>query len=84
MKRKIKILNIIASVFLVFQILAYLGNINKKTEEIPDLAGKLAYYFGFNLPLIISVILYWRAYYLKKKLKQKNEIEQIESIGKSQ
>lgn len=80
--KKIKILNVVAIILLVFQILSYLGNLNTPKNNSTEMADLIAYYIGYNLPLIISVILFIIASSLKKKMKQNRTNDMIDSIGK--
>lgn len=73
-------LNVIAILLLVYQILGYIGNRNKKFDLNGDI-GDVAFYVGFNLPLIIAFILFLIARYLKKKMRKKEESEILDSLG---
>jgi hypothetical protein len=82
MKKKIKILNIVAIILFVFQILSYLGNLNTPKNTIVEKSELIGYYFGFNLAIVISVVLFIIAYSLKRKLKQNTTNDMIDLIGK--
>ncbi len=80
--RKVKILNTIAVILLVFQLLSYLGNSSAENEVLRDPYERLGYYFGFNIALLIAIILFVKASSIKKKLKKKEMEDTIDSIGK--
>ena len=82
--KKIKTLNIIAIVLVVYQILSYLGSLDNEKRIFKSNAEFYGYYLGVNLPIIISVVLFIIAASLKKKLRQKRENDIIDSIGKSE
>jgi hypothetical protein len=82
MKKKIKILNIVAIILFVFQILSYLGNLNTPKNTIVEKSELIGYYFGFNLAIVISVVLFIIAYSQKRKLKQNTTNDMIDLIGK--
>ena len=82
--KKIKTLNIIAIGLLVFKVLSYLGSSTNEKNIILSRTELLGNYFGFNLPLIISVVLFIIASTLNKRMKQKRADDMIDSIGKQQ
>jgi membrane protein insertase Oxa1/YidC/SpoIIIJ len=82
MKRKIKILTIIAVILLVFQALAYMGAVKKNNSVIYDQFERAGFYIGFNLPLIVALILLFNVYLLKKKQKKLQDDDAVDSIGK--
>lgn len=83
MRRTIRIINIIAIALVVFEILAYIGSIGD-----PPIEGKginaIAFYIGFNIFLIIALLLFGIAYHLKNKSKRNNQNDLIDSIGKKE
>ncbi len=80
--RNVKILKTIAFILLLFQLFSYLGSSSTGNPPPTDPAGRVGYYFGFNLAIIIAVILFISAASLKKKLKRKEIEDTIDSIGK--
>ncbi len=80
--RKVKILNTVAIILLLFQLFSYLGNSSTGNKIPSDPAERIGYYFGFNLAIFIAVILFIIAASLKKKLKKKEIEDTIDSIGK--
>ena len=83
MRRRIKTLNIIAGILLIFQFFAYLGSISSKPEDESGI-GLVAYYFGFNMMLIIAFILLIISHSLKRKLQKEEQADEIDSIGKTE
>ena len=83
MKKTRLVLNGIAIFLLVFQLLGYLGTLSKDKDTTPaEGVGLVAYYIGFNLPVIIAAILFVIAQFQKKKMSKKDEANIIDSIGK--
>ena len=80
--RKVKILNTVAVILLLFQLFSYLGSSSTGNHPPTDPAGQIGYYFGFNLAIFIAVILFIIGASLKKKLKKKEIEDTIDSIGK--
>ena len=78
----IKILRIIATIFLVVQIFSYIGVLTAHSEPLTEPAEIAGYYFGLNTFLLISLILFVIAYRLQKKLKKSTQVDLIDSIGK--
>lgn len=81
MQRKIKTLKVIGTVLLALQIIVYLSSFGKQSEKPTDTAELFGYYTGFNLLLIIAVILLINAYSLKKRLKKQEQQDLVDSIG---
>jgi hypothetical protein len=65
-QRKIKVFNIIAISLLVLQILSYLGQMGKSPEPVAEQSELIGYYLGYNILIIISIILFIRVSKLKK------------------
>ena len=82
MHRRIKRLNAVAIILLVLQIFSYLGRITSASETFTDKGELIGYYIGFNLPIIISVIIFIITFTQKRKLKQGTESDTIDSIGR--
>lgn len=72
-KSKIKTLNIIAIVLLVIQLLGYITSMKGNDVDSPN--KSIGYYVGFNLWIIISIILFIKASTLQSKIDEikKNE-----------
>jgi FtsH-binding integral membrane protein len=81
MKKKIKILNIMAICLIVAQVIGYLGNAKEQPIEAIGIDA-IAYYIGFNLFGIIAIILFIICFFLRQKLKQNEKKDIIDSIGK--
>ncbi|OSZ77587.1 hypothetical protein CAP36_14530 [Chitinophagaceae bacterium IBVUCB2] len=80
MKRARLILNIITILLVLFQILGYIGrNITHRHTTGTNL---VAYYIGFNMPVILAAILFTMSWYLKRKIQKKESQTLIDSIGK--
>lgn len=82
MKRRMVIYNVLGVIFLVFQLLGYLSNILHPEPGDVDFAERLGGYVGFNFMLILSVMFFISARQLKKRLKQKQIDQDINSIGR--
>ena len=81
MKRARLILNIIALLLIVFQLLGYIGTADKEPIKAQG-TDFAAFYIGFNLPAIIAIILFIIAQYLKRKINKKEASNIIDSIGR--
>lgn len=79
LKKRINLLNGIGYGLIALQVLGFIGNLGKKDEPILDQAERIGYYIGSNLFFAIAIILFLRARFLRKKLKQS---DLINSIGK--
>lgn len=78
---KVTVLNILASVFLTFQLIAYL-NLQAVLPAIgKTLAEKIGFFIGYNLYLVISLSLFYWAYKAKQKNKKNQDLQSIDSIG---
>jgi hypothetical protein len=85
MRRRIKILNVTAIVFLIIQLASYLGSIGGEDEVITNTPELIGYYLGFNLPLLIAIILFIISFFLQKRKLQKMEAkDMIDSIGRAE
>jgi hypothetical protein len=84
MRRRIKILNVTAIVFLIIQALSYAGSLGGKDEIITNTPELIGYYLGFNLPLIIAIILFIISFSQKRKLQKMEERNMIDSIGRAE
>lgn len=82
MKRRMVIYNVLGVIFLVFQLLGYLGNILHPEPKDVDFAERLGGYVGFNFMLILAVIFFISARQLKKKINQQQIDQDIDSIGR--
>lgn len=82
MKKARKILNIIVIILLVCQLLGYLGNINNKQLN-PKGVNLIAFYIGFNLPLILAAIIFLISLILKSSIVKNDSDNLIDSIGQS-
>jgi hypothetical protein len=80
MRKTRRILNIIIIVLLVFQLLGYLGNLNKESTKAEGV-GLVAYYIGFNFAIILAGILFLISQHLKTKINKKEETDIIDSLG---
>jgi TRAP-type C4-dicarboxylate transport system permease small subunit len=80
MKRAKLILNVIALLLIVLQVLGYWGTMDNAPTQAEgiDLA---AFYVGFNLPAILALVLLIIAQYLKRKLKRKEVTDMLNTIG---
>jgi hypothetical protein len=78
---KVIVLRIFASIFLLFQLLSY----PHMFDGMPDsyLSGSIGYFIGFNLFLYVSAGLFYWAWKVKKKNQKFQNIESIDSIGKT-
>jgi len=81
-KLKIRVLNIIASLLLLFQLVGLLGKPGNNTVDATGI-NLIAYYIGYNIFLIFSVLLFSYSYYLRRKLKKKKNYDLVDSIGKN-
>jgi uncharacterized membrane protein len=82
MKRARLILNIIAILLVVFQLIGYLGNMGKKTPELSGI-NSVAFFIGFNLPLIVAIFLFLISLFLTSKIRKRKKMEMVDSIGKA-
>lgn len=73
LKETIKTLNIIAICLLVVQVLGYITR--GSTSDINAPSHSIAYYIGYNLWLIIAIILFIRASSLSNKIKDDENVE---------
>ena len=80
MKKARLILNIIALLLIIFQLLGYLGTIGKTPTKAQGV-NLAAYYLGFNLPAIVALILFLISVYLKRQMKKKELSAIVDSIG---
>lgn len=84
--RTVRIIRIIAVILILFQLLGYLGTLlgtNANKEEGPTLIiDRIAYFIGFNIFLIIGILLLMIAASVKKRVKKKEMESIINSIGK--
>jgi hypothetical protein len=80
LKRKMIVLRVIGIILIAFQLLVYLGNINKPMpdREVSELPG---YYIGYNLFLWIGIVMLIWSFNVGKKLKQVKKDEMMEGIG---
>jgi TRAP-type C4-dicarboxylate transport system permease small subunit len=81
------VLIIIASLLTLFQLFGYVALIADShitSEEVTgsDLPNKIAYYVGYNLPLVAAMICFFVAYRLKRKIKRRSMEVVVESIGR--
>ncbi len=81
MLKRIKRLNIIGYVLVGFQALVYFSSLTRKSESIEDPAELAGYYFGYNLWLMIAIVLFIKARNIRKKLKQLELKDMVDSIG---
>ena len=84
MRRRIKILNVTAIVFLIIQLASYLGSIEGEDEVITNTPELIGYYLGFNLPLLIAIILFIISFSQKRKLQKMEAKDMIDSIGRAE
>lgn len=84
MRRRIKILNITAILFLIIQVLSYLGSIGGEAEVITNTPELIGYYLGLNVPLLICIILFMISFSQKRKLRKTEEKNMIDSIGRAE
>ena len=82
MKRRMGIYNILGVVFLVLQLPGYLDSFLHPEPGNVDVAERWGGYLGFNFMLIVSVIFFISAAQLKKKIKQQENDQDIDSIGR--
>ena len=82
MKRKTIILKILTILLAVIQVLGYIGTLSAK-KATPNEDQSIAYYLGFNLPLILAAILFVIERNIKRKMDKKESENMIDSIGKS-
>jgi len=80
--KTIKFINFFAIIMLVMQLIGYLGSIDSNGKLFAAETKPISYYIGFNFLLIISIVLFSIARSLKKKLKRKEIVNIIDSIGK--
>ncbi len=81
MKTARTIINILIELLIVVQILAYLGNLNQSIQaKVLQLFG---YYIGLHFPLMIALILLRVSFYLRHKIRKKEQENIVHSIGKS-
>ena len=67
---------------MIFQALGYLGSINSELTEAKGVDA-VAFYIGFNLPIIFASILFLVSLSLKMKIKKAESYNEIDSIGKN-
>ena len=83
-RRKRRIVHIFAWIFLVMQLLAYIGNANEAPYKSDYFSEVVGHYVGYNLFLIISAILFYRLYKITKSLKKVSYENSIDAIGKNE
>ncbi|MDA3616354.1 hypothetical protein [Polluticaenibacter yanchengensis] len=79
----IRIKQVVAYVLLTLQALSYVSVLAEPGPPFNNPAELLGYSFGFNLFLIIAIMLLRNVRKLKKKLKRQEEEQLINSIGSS-
>lgn len=82
--RKIVIIKSIATFFLVLQVLSHIGRLNKEPYVFEEISEMIGYYIGLNIALIISIVLYYIAFRMKRKMMYQNLTEKIDAIGKNE
>lgn len=81
MKKITTVLNVIIILLLAVQLSAYIGTSRSPAIELSGISA-VAYYIGFNLPLILAAIFFAVSAFLKKKIKKVETQDLIDSIGK--
>ena len=81
MKQTRVILNIIAFLLLVYQILGYLATLKNPSTDAQGIYA-VAYYLGFNFPILLAAILGIISLNIKRKIRKKEADSLIDSIGK--
>ncbi len=71
----------LAWLLLVFQLLGYFGSITSK-QTLP--ASNIPFMIGFNLPIILSAVFFLLAYNVKRKMKRKEEENDIDLLLKKE
>ena len=75
------ILRILGSIFILFNLLAYLSSSH---TEYPDgangTADLMAYYTGKNLLIVAGILLFFLAYRINRKLRKNKENEMIDAF----
>ena len=82
--RKIVIIKSIATFFLVLQVLSHIGRINKEPYVFEENSEIIGYYIGLNIALIISIVLFYIAFRMNRKMISQNLTEKIDAIGKNE
>ena len=82
MKRKRRVFIILAYVFIFFQLIAYYQAIRMDVTEGETGPYLIAFYNGYSIWLIAATVLIYKAYKLKRKIREKLHKSLIESIGK--
>ena len=83
-KKRIKLLNVIGYILVAIQVLSFIGSLGREEEPITEMPVLIGYYIGSNLFFIIALVLFLRARSLRKKLNNSNQINLINSIGKTE
>ena len=80
MKGARKIIIIISILLTILQLSAYLGSMNAPSTDAKGIEV-VAYYIGFNLPVILASILLIISWFLKIKMQKKEDENLVDSIG---
>ncbi len=81
MKRRIKIYTVLAYVFAGLQLLNYLGQATSANSAPSNAAERTGYYAGMHIFAIIAVLLFIAAFRLRKKMKNAEADNMVDSIG---
>ena len=84
--RTVRIIQVIAVLLILFQLTGYLGTLlgtEKDKVKSPTLIiDRIAYFIGFNMFLILGLVLLLIAASMKRRAKKKEMEAIIDSIGK--
>ena len=83
-KKRIKLLNVIGYTLVAIQVLSFIGSLGREEEPITEMPVLIGSYIGSNLFFIIALVLFLRTRSLRKKLNNSNQIDLINSIGKTE
>jgi len=83
MQKTINRFNRIAIIMLIVQVLSYFTSKHQEAlAEMTNPGVRIGYYIGSNFLLFLSLAFFAYAWRLKKKLRQKNQADFINNIGK--
>jgi uncharacterized membrane protein len=81
MKKFRIIINILIIVLIAFQAIGYIGSWDKVPTNLHGI-NNIAYFIGYNFFLLFALILFFVSIQLKRKIRKKEMLRTIDSIGK--
>lgn len=86
--RIVRIIQVIAVLLILFQLIGYLGTLlGTDTDKVKGptlIIDRIAYFIGFNMFLILGLVLLLIAASIKRRVKKKEMEAIIDSIGKQE